>query len=104
MTQNHLPDELVPIQIMPGYWFSGYGYGLGFRVLTDVVQLGGLGSEGEYGWYGYAGTYFWVDPKEELIGLLLIRIDPFSFMQIDPNGYFSIINKLRVLTYQAIVD
>ncbi len=104
MTQNHLEDEMVPIQIMPGFWLNGYGYGLGFRVLTDVIKLGGLGSEGEYGWYGYGGAYFWNDPEEELAGLILLHIEPFSSLQIEPSGYFSIINKFRTLTYQAIVD
>ena len=31
------------------------------------------GSVGEYYWAGYAGTYFWVDPKEELVGVYLMQ-------------------------------
>jgi CubicO group peptidase (beta-lactamase class C family) len=105
MTQNHLPTSFLPIRYTPDFGYNGYGYGLGFRVLTDVVSADAMGSAGEYGWYGYGGTYFWVDPKEELVGLIMLRIEPFSYMQIaGPLGYFTIINPFRVLTYQAIVD
>ena len=31
------------------------------------------GSVGKYFWAGYAGTYFWVDPKEEQVGLYLMQ-------------------------------
>jgi CubicO group peptidase (beta-lactamase class C family) len=31
------------------------------------------GSAGEYYWAGYAGTYFWVDPKEELVGVYMMQ-------------------------------
>ena len=104
MTQNHLPPEMIPIQLTPEVSINGYGYGFGMRVLTDVRRLNGLGSEGEYGWHGYGGTYFWVDPKEDLIGLILMRIEPFSSMQFETMGYFTFIDTFRSLTYQAVVD
>jgi CubicO group peptidase (beta-lactamase class C family) len=31
------------------------------------------GSPGEFNWGGYAGTFFWVDPKERLIGVLMMQ-------------------------------
>ena len=31
------------------------------------------GSVGKYFWAGYAGTYFWVDPKEELVGVYMMQ-------------------------------
>jgi CubicO group peptidase (beta-lactamase class C family) len=31
------------------------------------------GSVGEYYWAGYAGTYFWVDPKEELVAVYMMQ-------------------------------
>ena len=96
MTMNHLSNELMPIQVSPDFVFKGHGWGLGFRVLTSVVQFEVMGSEGEYGWSGYAGTYFWIDPQEELIGLLMPQIEPLS--------YVPIWHAFRVLTYQAIVD
>ena len=51
----------------------GYGFGLGFAVRTDAGHRRGLGSVGEYRWGGAAGTAFWVDPKEEMITVLMPR-------------------------------
>jgi CubicO group peptidase (beta-lactamase class C family) len=95
MTVNHLPDELIPIQVQP-HTLHGCGFGLGFRVLVNVAQAGRLGSEGEYGWGGGASTSFFVDPKEGLIGLLLT--------QLDPSRYYPIRREFKVLVYQALVD
>lgn len=95
MTINHLPDELIPIQVQPHILY-GCGFGLGFRVLVNVAQAGRLGSEGEFGWGGAASTSFFVDPKEELIGLLLT--------QLEPSRYYPIRNEFKVLVYQALVD
>ncbi|SEP29533.1 CubicO group peptidase, beta-lactamase class C family [Rhodospirillales bacterium URHD0017] len=53
---------------------DGFGFGLGFEVHT---KLGGdsalMGSVGEYGWSGAAGTTFWVDPKEHLVGIYMVQ-------------------------------
>ena len=53
---------------------EGFGFGLGFEVHT---KLGGdsalIGSVGEYGWSGAAGTTFWVDPKEQLVGICMVQ-------------------------------
>ena len=53
---------------------EGFGFGLGFEVHT---KLGGdsalIGSVGEYGWSGAAGTTFWVDPKEQLVGIYMVQ-------------------------------
>ena len=95
MTINHLPDELIPIQVQP-HTLHGCGFGLGFRVLVNVAQAGRLGSEGEFGWGGAASTSFFVDPKEQLVGLLLT--------QLMPSRYYPIRNEFKVLVYQALVD
>ena len=51
---------------------KGYGFGLGFAVRRE--QKGWKeGSVGDYWWGGFAGTYFWVDPKEELITVFMIQ-------------------------------
>ena len=73
MTRNHLSQGLLPMQVVPGWELPGYGYGLGFGVSTDAVQAKLIGSEGLYFWDGIEGTWFWVDPKEELIGLLSLH-------------------------------
>jgi CubicO group peptidase (beta-lactamase class C family) len=96
MTRNHLPQELLPMQIAPGWGLPGRGYGFGVSVVTDAVQSKVMGSEGLYWWDGIAGTWFWVDPSEELIGLIMLRMEPFTWI---PVCY-----TFQVLTYQAIVD
>lgn len=95
MRTNHLPDELIPIQIRP-HTLHGCGFGLGFRVLVHAAQAGRLGSEGEFGWGGYASTSFFVDPGEGLIGLLLT--------QLAPSRHYPIRDDFKVLVYQALVD
>ena len=48
---------------MPG---AGFGFGLGFAVRRDAGVANVQGSAGEFNWGGAGGTYFWVDPKEDL--------------------------------------
>ena len=95
MTTNHLPDELIPIQVPP-HTLRGCGFGLGFRVVVNAAQTGRLASDGEYGWGGGASTSFFVDPKEQLVGLLLT--------QLIPSRYYPIREEFKILTYQALVD
>ncbi len=94
MHTNHIPAALLPYQVGP-IASSGYGFGLGSRVCMNVAESALTGSVGEYGWAGAAKTYFWVDPQEELIGVLMAQ-----FMVC-----FDLPEKdLQVLAYQALVD
>jgi len=72
MHSNHLPAELMPWEIL-GQENPGMGFGLGSRVMLDVAATRGPGSVGEFGWAGAAKTYFWVDPAEDLVGLLMTQ-------------------------------
>lgn len=67
--RNYLPDDLLPYVIAdpPAY---GYEFGLGSKVLLNVAGSEKPGSLGEYGWAGVAKTYYWIDPQEEIIGIL----------------------------------
>lgn len=51
----------------------GEGFGLSVRVVTDAARRGVLLSDGSYGWSGAFGTHFWVDPKENVVGILMIQ-------------------------------
>jgi CubicO group peptidase (beta-lactamase class C family) len=94
MHANHVPASLLPLEI-GGLPLPGYGFGLGSRVLLDVAQSGAPGSVGEFGWSGAAKTHYWVDPKEELVGLFMTQ----SMMSFDLPEF-----DLRALAYQAIDD
>lgn len=77
------------------YPYEGQGFGLGFGIVTDMGQLKALGSPGQYSWGGAYCTYFFVDPKEDLIAILMTQVFPYQL-------YYT--NMLRQFVYQAIVD
>ncbi len=94
MTTNHIPPALLPLEMVDPW--PGFGFGLGFRVLLDVAQAGVMGSVGSHGWAGWASTYFWVDPQEQLIGILML--------QYIPSGTYPVSEDFRTAVYQALVD
>ncbi|HEX6996900.1 MAG TPA: serine hydrolase domain-containing protein [Gammaproteobacteria bacterium] len=51
----------------------GEGFGLGVRVVTDPAARRTWLSAGSFGWSGLYGTHFWVDPKENLVGIILAQ-------------------------------
>ena len=65
--------------------YRGYGFGLGFRVRERLGESQTLGSVGEYGWGGAYGTYFWIDPKEQMIGIMMIQLMPYAHLNIRPD-------------------
>ncbi len=71
MTKNYLS----PAQTAQLDWDSmkGQGYGCLMRVLEDRRTAGRNGTEGEYGWDGWLGCYFSIDPAEELAMLYFIQ-------------------------------
>jgi len=86
MGQNHVGDL---------YEDPGYGFGLGFAVVTDVSDTRKPGSVGALSWSGAYRTYFFIDPTEELVAVLMTQVTPYS-------GFYGSI--LPQLIYQAIVD
>jgi len=95
MTINHLPDRTLPFSL-PNWPHPGYGFGLGFSVVMNLAQTQVLESVGNFSWGGAASTRFWVDPKEELIGLLMT--------QFRRDNYYPLTPEFKILTYQALVD
>jgi CubicO group peptidase (beta-lactamase class C family) len=64
MTSDHTAGVIVPgPYYLPG---PGYGFGLGFAVRKETGVALTAGSVGDYNWGGAGGTYFWVDPKEDM--------------------------------------
>jgi CubicO group peptidase (beta-lactamase class C family) len=65
MTADHLGTTIgTGTDYIPG---AGYGFGLGFAVRRGAGLADLNGSAGDFNWGGAYGTYFWVDPKEELV-------------------------------------
>jgi CubicO group peptidase (beta-lactamase class C family) len=98
MTSDHLgaiqPTFLSPGGLLMGV--PGYTFGLGFMVRQGPGIAGVPGSQGEFMWGGAYGTLFWVDPKEQLVGV---------FMSQRGGPIRQYYRKLiKQLVYQAIVD
>jgi CubicO group peptidase (beta-lactamase class C family) len=75
---------------------AGSGFGLGFAITKNLAYSGNTGSLGAYGWGGAAGTYFSIDPEEDLILLLMIQLMPYNHLQAR--------EKFHTMVYQSIID
>lgn len=90
MIQNHTGDKDVYVR------GPGYGFGLGFGVLTEPEKSLDFMSRGGYGWGGAYGTLYWADPEEELLGLM--------FIQLPGHAPLNIRQRYTNVVTQAIVD
>jgi CubicO group peptidase (beta-lactamase class C family) len=93
MTADHLGDIKPAIPLLP----PGYGFGLGFAIRRADGLSGVAGSAGEYNWGGAGGTMFWVDPREQLVAVLMTQAQPGPWQR-------EFRELFRQLVYQAIVD
>jgi CubicO group peptidase (beta-lactamase class C family) len=66
MTANHLGPEVDVERLRTYPNINGYGFGLSVAVRQHAGMAGMMGTPGDYNWGGANGTYFWVDPKEQL--------------------------------------
>jgi CubicO group peptidase (beta-lactamase class C family) len=96
MTCDHLPAGLLPISFEGAEPMLGMGFGLGFGVMLDMAQAGVMGSVGDHGWGGYAETYFWIDPQEDMIAILM--------SQYQPSQTYPIRKEFRTSVYQALIS
>jgi len=98
MTMNHLPGGKSLTDMSRSLFsevaYDGVGFGLGFAVTTDPARTLLPGSAGEYSWGGAASTYFWIDPKEELIAIFMT--------QLLPSTLYPLRRELRTLVYSAL--
>ena len=91
MSDDHLTERERATHLFPGE-----GFGLDFSVVIDDAASGQSWSAGSYYWFGAAGTWFWIDPIEDLTFVGMIQV---------PLGTYGEIHQLsRSLMYQAIVD
>ena len=70
MMKNELPPELTP---MPGRADYGFGFGGAVRVDSTRPTPEGVGT---FRWSGFASTYFWIDPKNDVIGMVWAQVLP----------------------------
>lgn len=91
MTIPHVQREIIPKDDL-----IGMDFGLGFAIINDPARVGTINSTGAYFWGGAASTFFWVDPQEDLVGVLMTQImdSVLPFWGDD----------LRLAAYQALVD
>jgi CubicO group peptidase (beta-lactamase class C family) len=72
MRANRLTPQQLPLRLGLNV-LPGYGFGLGVRVMMDPGQAVSLCGRGEFGWGGAATTYFWVDPRESMTGVIMTQ-------------------------------
>lgn len=92
MTADHLGDMKIA-----GSMARGYTFGLGFAIRKETGLNAVPGSAGEYRWGGAAGTGFWIDPKEQMIIVLMTQSQPGPARSYDRELF-------RQLVQQAILD
>lgn len=100
MAANHLPPgtpigpDMARFEALAPSAEMGQGFGLGFAVRTDAGRNPLPGSVGDYYWGGAQGTYFWIDPKEQLYVVFMMQSPaarlPYRFL-------------LRQMVYQALI-
>jgi len=97
MSHNHLPGGKdlpdLAVSLFSEITYAGVGFGLGFAVSVSPARGLLPGSPGDISWGGLASTYFWVDPREQLIVIFMT--------QLTPSATYPIRRELRTLVYSA---
>ncbi len=93
MTTNHIGTR--SIDLGPG---PGHGFGLGYSVRKSVAGTFTPASAGTFGWGGAAGTYFFVDPAEDLWGMFFTHVFGYQF---SPEADLAM--RFEKMTYAALV-
>jgi CubicO group peptidase (beta-lactamase class C family) len=93
MTMDHSTNAKKPTAgVKPA---NGAGFGLGFQVVTDAAEHQRIGSLGAYDWAGAASTSFFIDPKEQIIAIMMTQKMPTDMR---------VMAEFRTMVYQAIIE
>jgi CubicO group peptidase (beta-lactamase class C family) len=95
MTSRSVPLELGPAS-SSSLRDPTYSHGLGVAVKVDTAGATGPGPAGIFRWSGYLGTYFWVDPVNDLVAMVWTQLSPGSAVPLEA--------RFQDLVYQAIED
>lgn len=99
MTSDHLPPDVgygpftPELGITAPFPWYGQGFGLGVSVRIDAGRSPNPGSVGDFSWSGISGTFFWADPQEGLVAVLMLQAPAVRVY------YRSL---MRALVYQAL--
>jgi CubicO group peptidase (beta-lactamase class C family) len=99
MRANHLPggQDLVALA-QDGFSETanaGIGFGLGFATTLDSVAAAVPGA-GDFFWGGMASTIFWIDPREDLVAILMT--------QLIPSRSYNLRGPMKSIVYAAITE
>jgi len=76
---------------------SGTGWGMDFQVVMDAAAAGDSVPNGTFSWWGIAGTWFWIDPVNDLAFVGMVQHDSTPLTR-------SIHGLSRSLVYQAVME
>jgi CubicO group peptidase (beta-lactamase class C family) len=100
MSLNHLPGgadlSTLSRSLFSEAAYAGLGFGLGFSTTIDPAATLIPATIGDLSWGGAASTFFWIDPKEQLIAILMT--------QLLPSSAYPIRRQLRTLVYSAFTE
>ena len=92
MASDHIGPETKIARDQNYYPGGSSGFGLGFAVRTSVPP-GTAWPLGEYRWDGVGGTFFFIDPEDDLFGIFMVQT---------PSQRGRIQLALKTLIYQAM--
>jgi CubicO group peptidase (beta-lactamase class C family) len=99
MTSNHLPARLLTGQFGIGQHVMrpGFGYGFNCAIIFDPAEASMPDGKGTFFWDGAAGTWFWVDPTNDIVFVGMIQ------RMLNPDNH-TLLYTSHATVYQALVD
>jgi CubicO group peptidase (beta-lactamase class C family) len=99
MTSNHLPENLLTGAFGIGQHVMrpGFGYGFNCAVVFDPPTANMSDGKGTFFWDGAAGTWFWVDPTNDIVFVGMIQ-------RMTSQDNHSLLYRTHAAVYQALVD
>jgi CubicO group peptidase (beta-lactamase class C family) len=99
MSSNHLPSTLLTGQwgIGAQQMRPGFGYGYNCAVVFDPPEANLPEGKGTFFWDGAAGTWFWIDPTNDIVFIGMIQ-------RMGGNGGINLQYLARNVVYGALVD